>query len=202
MIKVGIIGGAGYVAGELIRILVNHPKAEICFVTSNSQNKKAISEVHADLLGETRIGFTTKHHYNIDVLFLCGGHGESEKFLAENKVPEEVKIIDMSTDFRLNDTFSYGLPEVNKKQYGNRIANPGCYATAIQLGLLPLAASGLLNKEVHIHAITGSTGAGQSLSYGIHFSWRANNVSVYKPFVHQHLAEIIKTLNKLQGEDV
>ncbi|HIF14363.1 MAG TPA: N-acetyl-gamma-glutamyl-phosphate reductase [Bacteroidetes bacterium] len=202
MIRIGIIGGAGYVAGELIRILIDHPESEIIYATSNSQQDKLVSEVHTDLIGDTALDFSKDHHYDVDVIFLCGGHGNSKTFIENNPIPDNIKVIDMSADHRLDSSFVYGLPEVNKNKYGNRIANPGCYATAIQLGLIPLAAGSMLNNEVHVHAITGSTGAGQSLSYGVHYSWRAQNVSVYKPFVHQHLAEIGVTLNDLQGNSV
>jgi N-acetyl-gamma-glutamyl-phosphate reductase len=201
MIKVGIIGGAGYVAGELIRILVDHPEVEICYATSNSQKEKDLSQVHGDLIGELQLSFSEKHHLNVDVIFLCGGHGNSKTFLEQNPVPDNVRIIDMSTDFRADNSFSYGLPELNKASYTNRIANPGCFATCIQLGLLPLAKAKALNDEVHIHAITGSTGAGQNPGASTHFSWRSNNVSVYKAFTHQHLAEIGVSLKQLQGTE-
>ncbi|MDF1866574.1 MAG: N-acetyl-gamma-glutamyl-phosphate reductase [Saprospiraceae bacterium] len=214
-IKVGIIGGAGYTAGELIRILLWHPNAEIAFVHSKSQFGKPISDIHSDLIGETSLSFTNQISNNINVLFLCQGHGHSISFLKENNLPKELKIIDLSRDFRLGNQlnrntaveepkndFLYGLPELNKNQIQNtrKIANPGCFATAIQLALLPLAKAGLLKKEVHIHALTGSTGAGQKPVSTTHFSWRNNNVSIYKAFQHQHLDEIKQSLNFLQDD--
>ncbi len=200
MINIGIIGGGGYTAGELIRILLNHPKAKISFVHSKSQAGKLVSEVHQDLIGETWLSFTNQITTDIDVLFLCQGHGQSVKFLEEHLIPEEITIIDLSRDYRLEENFVYGLPELNKEAIKNskRIANPGCFATALQLGLLPLAKAGELNNEVHIHAITGSTGAGQSPVPTTHFSWRSNNLSIYKAFKHQHLDEIKRSLNQLQ----
>lgn len=206
-IKAGIIGGAGYTGGELLRILVNHPQVEIAFVNSSSNAGNLISDVHTDLLGDTDLRFTNEISQNIDVLFLCVGHGDARKFLETNSINEHVKIIDLSQDFRLTRNsqiatrnFIYGLPELNREaiKKANNIANPGCFATCIQLGLLPLAAKGLLNGEVHINATTGSTGAGQSLSTTSHFSWRNNNLSVYKAFEHQHLNEIGESLVQLQ----
>ena len=213
-IKIGIVGGAGYTGGELIRLLLNHPNAEIKFVHSKSNAGKFLYAVHGDLIGETELAFsstfTTKEGESleeaIDVLFLCVGHGDAKKFLAENPIPDKIKIIDLSQDFRLTGSpvingrkFIYGLPELNKKdiQTANNIANPGCFATAIELGLLPLAKAGLLT-EIYITGITGSTGAGQGLSNTSHFSWRANNVQAYKTLEHQHLNEIYQTLNLLQ----
>ncbi|MEL7118792.1 MAG: N-acetyl-gamma-glutamyl-phosphate reductase [Bacteroidota bacterium] len=200
MIKVGIIGGGGYTAGELLRILINHPKAEISFVNSKSQAGKLISEVHQDLIGETWLKFTESFHTQVDVLFLCQGHGQSKQILKENEIPDSVSIIDLSRDFRLEESFVYGLPELNKERIkkSKRIANCGCFATAIQLGLLPMAFARSLDSEVHIHAITGSTGAGQSPKPTTHFSWRNNNLSIYKPFKHQHLDEINRSLVQLQ----
>lgn len=200
MIQVGIIGGGGYTAGELIRILLHHPETEIVFVHSNSQQGKLISDVHQDLIGESWMTFTNTVVTDIDVLFLCQGHGRSVQFLEQHDIPQEVTIIDLSRDYRLGNEFVYGLPELNKTaiQQSKRIANPGCFATAIQLGLLPLAKTHELKDEVHIHAITGSTGAGQSPVPTTHFSWRSNNVSIYKPFVHQHLDEIKRSLTQLQ----
>ena len=202
-IKIGIIGGAGYTGGELLRILINHPNADIVFVNSQSQAGKSVSSTHTDLVGDTDILFTDKLPFEaVDVIFLCSGHGQSAKFLAENNVPASVKIIDLSTDYRDESAdFVYGLPELNKEriQKANKIANPGCFATSIQLGLLPLAAAGLLKSEVHVSAITGSTGAGQSLSASTHFSWRSSNISIYKAFTHQHLAEIGQSLRQLQN---
>ncbi|MFQ5447134.1 MAG: N-acetyl-gamma-glutamyl-phosphate reductase [Saprospiraceae bacterium] len=199
-IKTGIIGGAGYAAGELLRLLLQHPAAEVAFATSNSQAGKPVWEVHDDLTGETDLTFSAGHHFDVDVLFLCGGHGASKVFLEKNSVPAGLKIIDLSADYRLDDSFSYGLPEVFKNNYEAKIANPGCFATAIQLALAPLAKAGLLKNEVHVNAITGSTGAGQMPSPTTHFSWRTANVSVYKPFSHQHLGEICETLTFLQKE--
>lgn len=205
-IRVGIIGGAGYTGGELIRLLCNHPFARISFVQSKSNAGKYVYEVHEDLLGETNIRFSANHHFEIDVLFFCAGHGEAKKFLAENNIPATVKLIDIGNDFRLaadahagQRNFVYGLPEINRDEISkaNAIANPGCFATAIQLGLLPLAAAGLLS-QVYTTGITGSTGAGQSLSPTSHFSWRTNNIQAYKTLSHQHLGEIGETLQKLQ----
>ncbi len=208
MIKVGIVGGAGYTGGELLRILINHTEVSIAFVHSSSQAGKRIDAVHTDLLGDTDLSFTNALSNTIDVLFLCVGHGDAKKFLEENAIPDLVKIIDLSQDFRLrinsklgNRNFSYGLPELNKEELktAQNTANPGCFATCIQLGLLPLASKNLLQTEVHINATTGSTGAGQSLSNTTHFSWRNNNLSVYKAFEHQHLAEIGESLIQLQA---
>ena len=203
---IGIVGGAGYTAGELIRLLVNHPWAEIAWVHSSSMAGRSVADVHQDLVGETGLVFTDALDFSkIDVLFLCMGHGASVEFLAANAMPDGLKIIDLSQDFRLADpshTFVYGLPEVQKKRIreATRIANPGCFATAIQLGLLPLAQAGWLRDEVHIHGITGSTGAGQRPTDTGHFSWRNNNVSVYKPFRHQHLQEITQSVKSLQPD--
>jgi N-acetyl-gamma-glutamyl-phosphate reductase len=206
-IKIGIIGGAGYTGGELIRILLNHPGATLSFIHSRSNAGKPICTVHQDLIGDTELTFTGELSDDIEVLFLCLGHGESKKFLAENKIADSVKVIDLANDFRLatqssigDRQFVYGLPELNKetiKSAGN-IANPGCFATAIQLGLLPLAKAGLL-KDIYTTGITGSTGAGQSLSGTSHFSWRANNIQAYKTLTHQHLGEIGESLLQLQA---
>ncbi|MEQ9423265.1 MAG: N-acetyl-gamma-glutamyl-phosphate reductase [Cyclobacteriaceae bacterium] len=201
-ITVGVVGAAGYTAGELIRILMHHPNVVIKFLHSQSQQGVQVSRVHKDLLGELDQVFTTDLD-NVDVLFLCRGHGASRAFLAESKIPTSTKIIDLSQDFRImvdGNDFVYGLPEAycKKIKSASKVANPGCFATCIQLALLPLAASNLLVNPVHINAITGSTGAGQSLSDTSHFSWRNNNVSIYKPFQHQHLSEIMQTLNHLQ----
>jgi len=207
-IKVGIAGGAGYTGGELIRILLNHPHAEIIFAHSKSNAGNPVSDVHTDLLGETEIKFSSSLSENIDVLFLCMGHGESVKFLSENKIDKKVKVIDLSQDFRLDHSsfatdrkFIYGLPELNRDKIRNagNIANPGCFATAIQLALLPVAGKNLLNDEVHVSAVTGSTGAGQSLSATNHFTWRNNNISIYKAFQHQHLGEIVQSIKQLQN---
>lgn len=206
MINVGIAGGAGYTAGELIRILLYHPEVQITSVLSTSSAGQLVSDVHQDLVGTTDISFTNQLDTNLDVLFLCLGHGNSRKFLEQQVLAKSIKIIDLSNDFRLeNDAivgdrqFIYGLPEKNKEaiKKAENIANPGCFATAIQEALLPLAANGLLTSDVHVNAITGSTGAGQSLSETTHFTWRNNNVSIYKPFAHQHLGEINETIKGL-----
>jgi len=202
-IRAGIAGGAGYTGGEMLRLLVNHPSVEITFVHSTSNQGNLIADVHTDLLGDTDLRFTGELSYDIDVLFLCVGHGDAKKFLAANTIPAGIKIIDLSQDFRLTanagEDWVYGLPELNRAriQKASFIANPGCFATCIQLGLLPLAAKGLIKNEVHINATTGSTGAGQSLAATSHFSWRNNNLSVYKAFDHQHLNEIGESLLQL-----
>ncbi len=205
-IKVGIIGGAGYTGGELIRLLVNHPNAEIAFVQSSSNAGNPLHKVHADLVGETAQTFSAEHHFDIDVLFFCAGHGEAKKFVQNHDIPASVKLIDIGNDFRLQAdasikgrNFVYGLPELSREiiKSSDSIANPGCFATAIQLGLLPLAKAGLLS-EVYTTGITGSTGAGQSLSNTSHFSWRANNIQAYKTLTHQHNAEIVQSLTQLQ----
>ncbi|RYY70091.1 MAG: N-acetyl-gamma-glutamyl-phosphate reductase [Chitinophagaceae bacterium] len=208
-IKAGIIGGAGYTGGELIRILLNHPQVEISFVQSKSNAGNVLSKVHEDLVGETELLFSADQHFDIDVLFFCAGHGEAKKFVSENDIPTRVKLIDIGNDFRLkedalagNRTFVYGLPELNREaiRKSDSIANPGCFATAIQLGVLPLAAEGLLGN-IYATGITGSTGAGQSLSGTSHFSWRANNIQAYKTLSHQHLGEIGQSLLQLQNAD-
>ncbi len=205
-IRVGIIGGAGYTGGELIRLLINHPAAELSFIHSRSNAGKAVYTVHQDLFGDTELKFTGELSNEVDVLFLCLGHGESKKFLAENVIDEKIKVIDLANDFRLqsgsqigNRKFIYGLPELNREQIksAQNIANPGCFATTLQLGLLPLAKAGLL-KDVYTTGITGSTGAGQGLSATSHFSWRANNIQAYKTLTHQHLGEIGESLLQLQ----
>jgi len=205
-IKAGIIGGAGYTGGELIRLLIHHPGTIVSFIHSRSNAGQPVHKVHQDLLGETDLVFTGELNTDIDVLFLCLGHGESKKFLTENAIPAHVKIIDLANDFRLkahsrigDRQFVYGLPELSKTaiQSATAIANPGCFATGIQLGLLPLAKAGLL-KEVYATGITGSTGAGQALSPTSHFSWRANNIQAYKTLSHQHLGEIGESLLQLQ----
>lgn len=203
MIKVGIVGGAGYTAGELLRLLIQHPKVQIVFVQSNSQAGLPITDIHSDLIGELNINFDEEISTEIDVIFICSGHGRTKSFLEKNPLPDAIKIIDLSSDFRLSDAadgFVYGLPELNRKKIAvnNKIANPGCFATAIQLALLPLAKQHLLKDEVHIHAITGSTGAGQEPRPSTHFSWRNNNVSIYKPFTHQHLDEISESIRQYQ----
>lgn len=203
-IRVGIIGGAGYTGGEMIRLLINHPAVEITFIHSRSNAGNPVHSVHADLLGDTDLSFTGELNNNIDVLFLCLGHGEGRKFLEANNIAATVKVIDLSQDFRLGESvngreFAYGLPELNREHIisARNIANPGCFATGIQLGLLPLAKAGLL-KEVHTTGVTGSTGAGQSLQATSHFTWRANNISTYKVLTHQHLKEIRRSLTTLQ----
>ena len=205
-IRAGIVGGAGYTGGEMLRLLVNHPSVEIVFVHSNSNAGNLISDIHTDLLGDTDLHFTDLLSSEIDVLFLCVGHGDAKKFLTANPVAKGIKIIDLSQDFRLKanagEDWVYGLPELNRDKIkkANFVANPGCFATCIQLALLPLAAKGLLKSELHINATTGSTGAGQSLSATSHFSWRNNNLSVYKAFNHQHLGEIGESLQQLDPE--
>ncbi len=200
MLKAGIIGGGGYTAGELIRVLLYHPEVEINFVLSQSQKKKLVSDVHDDLVGECNLHFTDEVSFDVDVLFLCMGHGRSRTFMESHSIPENVAIIDLSSDYRLDGSFVYGLPELHKTaiQQSKRIANCGCFATAIQMALLPLASQHLLQDEVHVHAVTGSTGAGQSPTPTTHFSWRNNNLSIYKAFNHQHLAEIKQSLRQLQ----
>lgn len=211
MIKVGIIGGSGYTAGELLRLLVHHPYASIDFVFSTTNAGNSIASHHVDLIGDIDMSFTDKINPNVDVLFLCLGHGRSRSFLEENKVSENTKIIDLGNDFRLakeatfeNRNFIYGLPELNKKDIAeaDNIANPGCFATAIQLALLPLAKENMLNDSVHVNATTGSTGAGVVPGDTTHFSWRDNNFSSYKVFNHQHLDEINQSLEQLQKASV
>ena len=210
MIKVGILGAAGYTGGELIRLLLNHPEAEIVFANSESNAGNPVAEVHEGLYGETDLTFTDAMPFEeVDVVFFCFGHGKSEAFLKEHTIPEHVKIIDLAQDFRIkneelkikNYDFVYGLPELNRDaiQKAQHVANPGCFATAIQLGLLPAAKMGLLKYDVSVNAITGSTGAGQKPGATTHFSWRQNNLSIYKPFTHQHLAEIRQSLEQVQG---
>ncbi|RQO30876.1 N-acetyl-gamma-glutamyl-phosphate reductase [Taibaiella sp. KBW10] len=207
-IRIGIIGGAGYTGGELIRVLVQHPVSEIVFVHSRSNAGKAVTSVHRDLIGETDLYFTDTHTQEIDLLFLCLGHGASRAFLEHNTIKEHIKVIDLANDFRIQDqalwkghAFIYGLPELQKEKIktAQYLANPGCFATAIQLGLLPLAAAGVLGA-VYTTGITGSTGAGQSLSSTSHFSWRANNIQAYKTLSHQHLTEIGQSLKQLQAD--
>lgn len=207
MIEVGIIGGAGYTAGELIRLLLNHKKVNINFVYSTSNAGNKLYKAHQDLIGTTELSFTNEINTKVDVLFLCLGHGNSKKFLQENSFSESTKIIDLSNDFRLKENnqfedkkFVYGLPELNKADIINaqNIANPGCFATALQLAILPLAKANLLKEDIHINAVTGATGAGVSLSSTTHFTWRDNNFSHYKTFTHQHLGEIEKSIHGLQ----
>ncbi|RIJ41758.1 N-acetyl-gamma-glutamyl-phosphate reductase [Pontibacter oryzae] len=215
-IKVGIAGGAGYTGGELLRLLLNHPHAEVTFILSKSQAGKPVHAVHKDLLGDTDVYFSEEINPAIDVLFLCMGHGESKKFLESDELPANIKVIDLSQDFRWNESFNedtvtdcnrafvYGLPELNRVQIrtAESIANPGCFATAIQLGLLPLAQQNLITSEIHTSGITGSTGAGQSLSATSHYSWRSGNISNYKVLSHQHLHEIRRTLQGMQNQEL
>ena len=205
-VKAGIIGGAGYTGGELIRLLIHHPGVSVSFIHSRSNAGKPVHSVHQDLVGDSELKFSGELNDDIDVLFLCLGHGESKKFLTENKISNKVKIIDLANDFRLLKSsklearnFVYGLPELNRDKIkkANNVANPGCFATTIQLGLLPLAKAGLL-KDVYTTGITGSTGAGQSLTNTSHFSWRENNIQAYKTLTHQHLGEIGESLKQLQ----
>jgi len=219
-IKAGIIGGAGYTGGELLRLLVHHPHVEMLYVVSKSQAGKPVSLVHTDLYGDTGLSFVAEPGKEADVVFLCMSHGEAKKYLEQNSFLLASQIIDLSRDFRIQSggmapdgehaspdaecrikNFAYGLPELNKEKIkgSQYVANPGCFATAIQLGLLPLAEKGLLKSEIHVNATTGSTGAGQSLSASTHFSWRNNNLSVYKAFEHEHLAEINQSLKQLQN---
>lgn len=202
MIKAGIVGSGGYAAGELIRLLLAHPEVQLVWAQSQSQAGKPIYTTHEDLIGDTDLCFSAEAPLDqVDVVFLCGGHGQSTQWMAQHQPSAGQVIIDLSQDFRLDSGFVYGLPEANRAQItsSKRIANPGCFATAIQLGLLPLAAKATLTDEVHIQATTGSTGAGQALQDTLHFSWRQNNLSVYKPFGHQHLAEIRHTLAAIQA---
>ncbi|MEM1326388.1 MAG: N-acetyl-gamma-glutamyl-phosphate reductase [Bacteroidota bacterium] len=205
MIRIGIVGGAGYTAGELLRILLRHPEAHIQFIHSKSHANQLVSVVHQDLVGEADLRFSEDIRSDIDVLFLCMGHGASKTFLAENDIHDRIKIIDLSRDFRLADTaenFVYGLPEWKKSEIvkAHHIANPGCFATAMQLALLPLAAEGLLKEDVHLQGITGSTGAGQRPTATTHFSWRNNNVSLYKTLRHQHMTEVNQSVRILQSD--
>ncbi|WP_431156624.1 N-acetyl-gamma-glutamyl-phosphate reductase [Winogradskyella poriferorum] len=211
MIKAGIIGGAGYTAGELIRLLLIHKKVSIDFIYSTSNAGNSVHQVHQDLIGTTDLKFTSEVNPDIDVLFLCLGHGNSSAFLSKTIFPEKTRIIDLSNDFRLEEDhvfhgkeFVYGLPELHKEIIKNAtyVANPGCFATAIQLGLLPLANANALESDIHINAVTGATGAGTSLSATTHFTWRDNNFSYYKPFKHQHLGEINQTLKGLQKNSI
>lgn len=207
-IRVGVVGGAGYTGGELIRLLVHHPDTEVGFIHSKSNAGNSVHQVHGDLIGETDLKFSGELTSDIDVLFLCVGHGDAKKFLQENKIDKKIKIIDLSQDFRLGTPtvdgrqFVYGLPELNKDEIRNagNVANPGCFATGIQLGLLPLAKAGLLD-EIYTTGITGSTGAGQSMTTTSHFSWRANNIQAYKTLSHQHLNEIGQSFRQLQTKN-
>ncbi len=205
MVRIGILGGAGYTAGELIRLLINHPEAEIVFVNSSSNAGNLLTDVHEGLYGETDMRFTDAMPFSdVDVVFFCFGHGKSQAFLAENTIPDTVRIIDLAQDFRIaapGNDYVYGLPEINRLAItqARHIANPGCFATCIQLALLPAAKMGLITQDVSVNAITGSTGAGQKPSATTHFSWRNNNMSIYKAFNHQHIAEIRQSLTQVQG---
>ena len=205
MIRIGILGAAGYTGGELIRLLVNHPEAEIVFANSESNAGNLVADVHEGLLGDTDLRFTDTMPFDeVDVVFFCFGHGKSEAFLKEHAIPAHVKIIDLAQDFRIaasTHDYVYGLPEIHKEEIRKcqHLANPGCFATCIQLGLLPLAKAGLLTHDVAVNAITGSTGAGQKPVSTTHFSWRSDNMSIYKVFTHQHLHEIRQSLTELQG---
>ena len=203
-LRIGILGAAGYTGGELIRLLLNHPEAEIVFANSESNAGNLVSDVHEGLIGETELRFTDAMPFDeVDVVFFCFGHGKSEAFLKEHTIPEHVKIIDLAQDFRIkgDHDYVYGLPEINKEeiQKARHVANPGCFATCIQVALLPAAQKGWLQEDVAVNAITGSTGAGQKPSATTHFSWRNNNLSIYKPFQHQHIAEIRQSLTQVQG---
>lgn len=206
MIRIGIVGGAGYTAGELCRLLLNHPEADIVFVHSESNAGNRLTDVHEGLYGETDLRFTSELPFDsVDVVFFCFGHGKSTQFLQEHYIPADVRIIDLAQDFRLaadDNDYVYGLPELNRSAIGGAIhvANPGCFATCIQLGLLPLAEAGLLDGDVSVNAITGSTGAGVKPSATTHFSWRTGNMSIYKPFAHQHVPEIMQSLHQLQPQ--
>lgn len=202
MVRVGILGAAGYTGGELIRLLLNHPEAEIVFANSESNAGNPVTDVHEGLLGDTDLCFTSEMPFDqVDVVFFCFGHGKSEQFLKEHTIPSHVKIIDLAQDFRIrgDHDFVYGLPEINREaiRAARHVANPGCFATAIQLALLPAAQMGLLTQPVSVNAITGSTGAGQKPGATTHFSWRMGNLSIYKAFTHQHLAEIRQSLFQL-----
>ena len=208
MIKVGVLGAAGYTGGELIRLLLNHPQAEIVFANSESNAGNSVSDVHEGLIGETDLCFTSEMPFDkVDVLFFCFGHGKSEQFLKEHEIPANVKIIDLAQDFRVkneelrvkNYNFTYGLPETHREQIRmtQHLANPGCFATCIQLAMLPALKAGIISGDIHVNGITGSTGAGQKPGATTHFSWRSDNISVYKTFTHQHLLEINQTVQEL-----
>ena len=205
MVRVGILGAAGYTGGELIRLLLNHPEAEIVFANSESNAGNPVADVHEGLYGDTELCFTSEMPFDsVDVMFFCFGHGKSEAFLKEHSIPENVKIVDLAQDFRLeapDHDYVYGLPEINKERIAKaqHVANPGCFATCIQLGLLPAASMGLIKGSVAVNAITGSTGAGQKATATTHFSWRNNNMSIYKAFTHQHVPEIRQSLRQVQG---
>ena len=206
MIKIGILGAAGYTGGELIRLLLNHPEAQIVFANSESNAGNLVADVHEGLLGDTDLRFTSEMPFDkVDVVFFCFGHGKSEQFLREHTIPAHVKIIDLAQDFRLaapDNDYVYGLPEINRERIAaaQHVANPGCFATCIQLGLLPAAKLGIVKGDIAVNAITGSTGAGQKPGATTHFSWRNNNMSIYKAFCHQHVPEICQSLKQVQGE--
>lgn len=206
MIKIGILGAAGYTGGELIRLLLNHPEAQIVFANSESNAGNLVADVHEGLLGDTDLRFTSEMPFDkVDVVFFCFGHGKSEQFLREHTIPAHVKIIDLAQDFRLaapDNDYVYGLPEINRERIAaaQHVANPGCFATCIQLGLLPAAKLGIVKGDIAVNAITGSTGAGQKPGATTHFSWRNNNISIYKAFCHQHVPEICQSLKQVQGE--
>ena len=206
MIRVGIIGGAGYTAGELLRLLIGHPDVEICFVNSTSNAGNKITDIHSGLLGETDLVFTDELPLDsIDLLFFCTAHGDTKKFIDSHQLPDELKIIDLSMDYRIKSNehdFIYGLPELNRRHTckSRYVATPGCFATCIELGLLPLAKEHLLKGDISVNAITGSTGAGVKPSATTHFSWRNNNISIYKPFEHQHIPEIMQSIKTLQPD--
>ena len=206
MIKIGILGAAGYTGGELIRLLLNHPEAEIVFANSESNAGNLVADVHEGLYGDTDLRFTSEMPFEkVDVVFFCFGHGKSEQFLREHTIPSNVKIIDLAQDFRLaapDNDYVYGLPEINRERIAaaQHVANPGCFATCIQLGLLPAAKLGIVTGDIAVNAITGSTGAGQKPGATTHFSWRNNNMSIYKAFCHQHVPEICQSLKQVQGE--
>ena len=205
MIKIGILGAAGYTGGELIRLLLNHPEAQIVFANSESNAGNLVADVHEGLYGDTDLRFTSDMPFNeVDVVFFCFGHGKSEQFLREHTIPANVKIIDLAQDFRLaapDNDYVYGLPEINREHIAaaQHVANPGCFATCIQLGLLPAAKLGIVKGDIAVNAITGSTGAGQKPGATTHFSWRNNNMSIYKAFCHQHVPEICQSLKQVQG---
>ena len=205
MIKIGILGAAGYTGGELIRLLLNHPEAQIVFANSESNAGNLVADVHEGLYGDTDLRFTSDMPFNeVDVVFFCFGHGKSEQFLREHTIPANVKIIDLAQDFRLaapDNDYVYGLPEINRERIAaaQHVANPGCFATCIQLGLLPAAKLGIVKGDIAVNAITGSTGAGQKPGATTHFSWRNNNMSIYKAFCHQHVPEICQSLKQVQG---
>ena len=206
MIKIGILGAAGYTGGELIRLLLNHPEAQIVFANSESNAGNLVADVHEGLYGDTDLRFTSDMPFNeVDVVFFCFGHGKSEQFLREHTIPANVKIIDLAQDFRLaapDNDYVYGLPEINRERIAaaQHVANPGCFATCIQLGLLPAAKLGIVKGDIAVNAITGSTGAGQKPGATTHFSWRNNNMSIYKAFCHQNVPEICQSLKQVQGE--